>query len=227
MIFVIQCSLTVHGSTLAVQTFDSVCFPTSSYAVQQTPPSLIRSPGQSVPSQIYCSHSITNFDNILWYKQDSGGALKYLGYLNLQFPYPENDVKETLSFSGDGRSHSNLSFSGLSEVDSAVYFCAARRAQCSGASRWQCKNPADGAKHLRPRPTIQKPPKRQPSCCHCIPDSAPLQLHSNQLWSDCNQRLMGRVSPTGALTVKDLQPDDAGLYFCAVSKHSDAKRQKG
>lgn len=31
----------------------------------------------------------------------------------------------------------------------------------------------------------------------------------------------------GALTVKDLQPDDAGLYFCAVSKHSDAKRQKG
>uniref|UniRef100_A0A3B3HIS9 Ig-like domain-containing protein n=1 Tax=Oryzias latipes TaxID=8090 RepID=A0A3B3HIS9_ORYLA len=123
----------------------------SSNAVQQTPPSLIRSPGQPVPSQIYCSHSITSFDNILWYKQDSGGALKYLGYLNLQFPYPENDVKETLSFSGDGRSHSNLSFSRLSEDDSAVYFCAARRAQCSGASRRQCKNPADGAKHLRSR----------------------------------------------------------------------------
>ncbi|RVE57552.1 hypothetical protein OJAV_G00217360 [Oryzias javanicus] len=31
----------------------------------------------------------------------------------------------------------------------------------------------------------------------------------------------------GALTVKDLQPGDAGRYFCAVSKHSDARSQRG
>uniref|UniRef100_A0A3Q2UA40 Ig-like domain-containing protein n=1 Tax=Fundulus heteroclitus TaxID=8078 RepID=A0A3Q2UA40_FUNHE len=29
---------------------------------------------------------------------------------------------------------------------------------------------------------------------------------------------------TGALTVNDLQPDDGGLYFCAVSKHSDVRK---
>uniref|UniRef100_A0A3B5PTW8 Ig-like domain-containing protein n=1 Tax=Xiphophorus maculatus TaxID=8083 RepID=A0A3B5PTW8_XIPMA len=27
---------------------------------------------------------------------------------------------------------------------------------------------------------------------------------------------------TGSLTVKQLQPEDGGVYFCSVSKHSDA-----
>lgn len=27
----------------------------------------------------------------------------------------------------------------------------------------------------------------------------------------------------GALTVKNVQPDDGGVYFCAIGKHSDVR----
>ncbi|MEQ2216494.1 hypothetical protein XENOCAPTIV_017121, partial [Xenoophorus captivus] len=97
------------------------------YKIFQTPPSIIKKPGESVVSEIYCSHNVSIFERILWYKQNKRGALKYLGYLNRNFPYPEDDVKEKISFGGDGSKYSSLNVSTVSENDSAVYFCAASR----------------------------------------------------------------------------------------------------
>uniref|UniRef100_A0A3B3UNT9 Ig-like domain-containing protein n=1 Tax=Poecilia latipinna TaxID=48699 RepID=A0A3B3UNT9_9TELE len=105
-----------------------------------TPPSIIKKTGESVDKEIRCSHSIPNHDVILWYKQDENRTLQLLGYLNLNFVTVERDVKKTISFEGDGRTHSDLTVSDLTADDSAVYFCAARYAQfhlCSANSK-QC-----------------------------------------------------------------------------------------
>lgn len=96
----------------------------NAYSVVQTPPFIIKGPGESVTRGINCSHNITNYDVILWYKQDHR-ALKLLGYLNINFPYPEDDVKEKISFKGDGRKQSSLTISNVSVYDNGVYFCAA------------------------------------------------------------------------------------------------------
>lgn len=94
--------------------------------VHQMPPFMIKRTGQSVDSEIKCAHNITNHDNILWYKQDKG-KLKFLGYLNLQYSYPEEDVKNKISFDGHGNKKSDLTISDVSLSDSGVYFRAARR----------------------------------------------------------------------------------------------------
>ncbi|KAI3367434.1 hypothetical protein L3Q82_026296, partial [Scortum barcoo] len=94
-------------------------------SVLQTPPFIIKRTGESVTSEIKCSHKTTSFNQILCYKQDEHKALKLLGYLNVDTPYPEDDVKEKISFDGDGSKASNLTVSNLSLNDSGVYFCAA------------------------------------------------------------------------------------------------------
>lgn len=86
---------------------------------------MVKKAGESVDREIKCSHSITSYQVILWYKQDEHKALKLLGYMNINFPNIEDDVKNKISFDGDGRSHSNLTISDLKLDDSAVYFCAA------------------------------------------------------------------------------------------------------
>ncbi|KAL7380119.1 hypothetical protein ABVT39_012075 [Epinephelus coioides] len=96
-----------------------------SKSVFQTPPFIMKKTGQSVAREINCSHSITNYDVILWYKQDQHKALKLLGYLNINIQNVEKDVEGKISFDGNGQTHSRLSISDLALDDSGVYFCAA------------------------------------------------------------------------------------------------------
>lgn len=96
-------------------------------SVLQTPPDIIKRNGESVVSGIKCSHKITNYDRILWYKQDEHRNLKLLGFLNVKFVNLEDDAKGKFNFDGLGSEKSSLSISDLALNDSAVYFCAAGR----------------------------------------------------------------------------------------------------
>ncbi|KAF3845349.1 hypothetical protein F7725_008512 [Dissostichus mawsoni] len=56
-------------------------------SVFQTPPFIMKRSGESVDREINCSHSIPSYDRILWYKQDQHQNMKFLGYLNVKYPY--------------------------------------------------------------------------------------------------------------------------------------------
>lgn len=112
--------------------FKTSCFVLSTGSPQspevlQKPSFIIKSAGESVVSEIHCSHSTPNYDHILWFKQDGHRALKFLGYLNINQINIEEDVKGKVSFKGNGKSYSNLTISKLELNDNAVYFCAVRQ----------------------------------------------------------------------------------------------------
>uniref|UniRef100_A0A8C4GXZ1 Ig-like domain-containing protein n=1 Tax=Dicentrarchus labrax TaxID=13489 RepID=A0A8C4GXZ1_DICLA len=144
-----------------------VCsFPTGSSlsdSVFQTPPFIIKRVGESVVSGIKCSHTITSYQVILWYKQDERKPLQFLGYLNVNFPYPEEDVKEKISFDGNGQKYSNLNISSVSLNDSGVYFCAASRHSASDSPQVNTKTllylPAD-RQHVESLNTCSQPPSK-------------------------------------------------------------------
>lgn len=113
----------------------------SKNSVQQTPTALIKHHGDEV--QINCSHSNTNFEMIQWYKQSAGeNDMALIGYVRFSSATVENQFKETYNVAGDGKSLAHLHIPKLSRSeDSAVYFCAASKAQCY-------KNPQSSTKTL-------------------------------------------------------------------------------
>lgn len=92
--------------------------------VTQFPPDLI---GNLTDAPVlHCSHSIQGFEHILWYKHD-GRRFNFFGYINLNYLYPEEEVKNKVTFAGDGRNNVTFTINSLTSDDNGVYYCAARR----------------------------------------------------------------------------------------------------
>uniref|UniRef100_A0A3B3H5Y3 Ig-like domain-containing protein n=1 Tax=Oryzias latipes TaxID=8090 RepID=A0A3B3H5Y3_ORYLA len=94
----------------------------SSLRVQQTPAEMHRLPSSS--ANLSCSHSIQNYDKILWYRQQ-GDGMQLLGYMNMMHGYPEPGVNVNITGSARQGQTCTLTIQDLSLSSSAVYFCAA------------------------------------------------------------------------------------------------------
>lgn len=72
---------------------------------------------------ISCTHNITNYDRMNWYKQ-SARELQLLGYMNFDQGYPTGGLGVNISGSALQGKTCHLTVEGLNTNSSAVYYCA-------------------------------------------------------------------------------------------------------
>ncbi|XP_042356676.1 uncharacterized protein LOC121953577 [Plectropomus leopardus] len=192
--------------------------------VSQTPPFIIKKTGEPFANNnISCSHSIPNYEVILWYKQDQHKALKLLGYMNVIFENIEVDVTGKISIDGDGRTTSRLSVSDLSFNDSGltdgndVTQTDILWADEGNEATMNCSH-TKGADFFQMYWYRQLPGQTMNLI---VFTRSGIEDHD---FGKLSKEKFAATKPdveTGTFTVKNLEPEDKGLYFCAVSKHSD------
>uniref|UniRef100_A0A3Q0RYY5 Ig-like domain-containing protein n=1 Tax=Amphilophus citrinellus TaxID=61819 RepID=A0A3Q0RYY5_AMPCI len=76
-------------------------------------------------AKIHCSHNITSYNQILWYKQ-SRKQLQLLGYMVLTAGNPEPGVNVVMDGNANQGQNCTLTIKEINLNSSGVYFCAAR-----------------------------------------------------------------------------------------------------
>ena len=113
--------------------------------VHQTPSDLLSRDGDTV--QLVCTHGQADYRVMLWYFQKPADtALTLIGYIYSQSLTYEGSYGKYFTMTGDlsgsGTKNGSLSIRSLSlSEDSAIYYCAAREAQC-------CRSPLFSTKTL-------------------------------------------------------------------------------
>ncbi|XP_061599985.1 M1-specific T cell receptor beta chain-like [Cololabis saira] len=92
--------------------------------VHQTPGDIHSQPGHT--AVFNCSHSIKDYDNILWYRQTKNKQMEFLGYMNVKLGFPEAGVKVKINGNAEKEQTCTLTVESLNLSSSAVYFCPER-----------------------------------------------------------------------------------------------------
>ncbi|PWA29579.1 hypothetical protein CCH79_00007867 [Gambusia affinis] len=92
--------------------------------IVQIPADMFKNPGET--AKISCTHSIPDYDRVLWYKQSKLHEMTLLGYMLGDDGYPEKEINVNIDGSANKDKNSTLTVAELSPDSSAVYYCAAR-----------------------------------------------------------------------------------------------------
>ena len=93
--------------------------------VDQNPSEVIQDLGQS--ETIQCSHDISNYNVILWYKNTEKRSLQLLGYITVTKGNTEPGFNDKIQLDGDATTNkkASVTLKNLTSDDTGVYFCAA------------------------------------------------------------------------------------------------------
>ena len=129
-----------------------------------------------------CSHSIKDYDRILWYKQQRiDKKLEFLGYIYSTNANPEKGMAVKMGGSADEGKTAMLTIQNISAESSAVYFCAAST-QCSVLRVHHTKTPRLIIHLINLTPPALTAPYHQPDLSfHLVPKTQPL-LHCGKFF---------------------------------------------
>ncbi|KAM3594696.1 uncharacterized protein V6R79_012416 [Siganus canaliculatus] len=198
------------------------------------PASIFKNPGESVTGDIKCSHNITFRDVILWYRQDENRALKLLGYVNNRFANPEEDHFLSLSL------HQAPAVVLKHNMDTVIKL---QLIISSALLLWNT-GLVDGSDVNQPELLWEEQGKEATISCNHTKDITYTQMYwyrqlpgetmklivftmlgsQDHDFGDFSKDKFSATKPdaqSGTFTVKNLLPEDNGVYFCAVSEHSD------
>jgi len=108
--------------------------------VRQTPHEMLVTVLES--PVLHCSHSISSYNSILWYKQTQDRQMVFLGYLLGSVTQLETEVKNKFVLEGNGNDNGKLTIKNLEFNDTGTYFCAASP-QCHMCAVSPLQKPAD------------------------------------------------------------------------------------
>lgn len=85
-------------------------------------------------AHLECYHGDNNYPYMLWYQHKSVAegqrAMELVGQLHYESANLEKNFEAHFNITGHSKGRAQLVISNINPTDSAVYFCAARMAQC-------------------------------------------------------------------------------------------------